>query len=270
MKREDVSHSSVSQAFPEISPIHVLPENTLLDTVSVREIADALNAEMISGDPAWLDGEVKHIKIAAMELPHFLDHIGDGSLIVTQGDQFSDVVLGCAALADMSRSYPRIAGLLLTEKGCRLQEQVRRLLDGLDVAPVPVLSVETDTFTTAMNVNALQPSIVHSNTRKIAAVLGMVESSVDLPALLERIAVARSRKRTPLMFQYELIERSRQQRKHIVLPEGEEERILRAARDSQLLHGICDITLLGNHDEIRRKINALGLSLGDVKIIDPV
>ena len=36
-----------------------------------------------------------------------------------------------------------------------------------------------------------------------------------------------------------------------------------------ILRGICDITLLGNHDEIRRKINALGLSLGDVKIIDP-
>ena len=263
-EREDV-FTALSQAFPEISPIHVLPENTLLDTVSVREIADALNAEMISGDPAWLDGEVKHIKIAAMELPHFLDHIGDGSLVITPGDR-SDIILG-ALTADMSRSYPRIAGLLLTG-GIPPAEQVRRLLDGLDVAPVPVLSVRTDTFTTAMNVNALEPSIVHSNTRKIAAVLGMVESSVDLPALLERIAVARSRKRTPLMFQYELIERSRQQRRHIVLPEGEEERILRAA-EIVILRGICDITLLGNHDEIRRKINALGLSLGDVKIIDP-
>ena len=180
-EREDV-FTALSQAFPEVSPIHVLPENTLLDTVSVREIADALNAEMISGDPAWLDGEVKHIKIAAMELPHFLDHIEDGSLVITPGDR-SDIILG-ALTADMSRSYPRIAGLLLTG-GIPPAEQVRRLLDGLDVAPVPVLSVRTDTFTTAMNVNALEPSIVHSNTRKIAAVLGMVESSVDLPALLD-------------------------------------------------------------------------------------
>jgi len=263
-EKENMS-TALTRAFPEVSPIHVLPENPLLDSTSVREIADALTAEMISGDPAWMDGEVKHIKIAAMELPHFLDHIEDGSLVITPGDR-SDIILG-SLTADMSRNYPRIAGLLLTG-GIPPAQQVRRLLDGLDVSPVPVLSVRTDTFTTAMNVHAVEPSIVLGNTRKIAAVLGMVESSVDLPALLERIAIVRSKKRTPLMFQYELIERSKQQRRHIVLPEGEEERILRAA-EIVILRGICDITLLGNPDEIRRKINALGLSLGNVKIIDP-
>ncbi len=256
--------TALTRAFPEVT-VHVLPENPLLDSTSVREIADALNTEMISGDPAWMDGEVKHIKIAAMELPHFLDHIEDGSLVITPGDR-SDIILG-SLTADMSRNYPRIAGLLLTG-GMPPAEQVRRLIDGLDVAPVPILSVRTDTFTTAMNVHAVEPSIVPGNTRKIAVVLGMVESSVDLPALLERIEVARSKKRTPLMFQYDLIERAKQQRRHIVLPEGEEERILRAA-ELVILRGICDITLLGNPDEIGRKINALGLSLGDVKIIDP-
>jgi len=258
--------TALTRAFPEAFPIHVLPENPLLDTVSVREIAYALKAEMISGNTAWLDGEAKHVKIAAMELPHFLDHIEDGSLIITPGDR-SDIILG-SLTADMSRSYPRIAGLLLTG-GIPPAQQVRKLLDGLDVSPVPVLSVQTDTFTTAMNVNAVEPSIVHGNTRKIAAVLGMVESSVDFPALLERIAVARTKRRTPLMFQYELIERSKRQRRHIVLPEGEEERILRAA-EIVILRGICDITLLGNPEEIRRKINSLGLSLVDVRIIDPV
>jgi phosphate acetyltransferase len=258
--------TTLTRIFTEAFPIHVLPENHLLDTVSVREIADALKAEMISGDPVWLDGEAKHIKIAAMELPHFLDHIEDGSLVITPGDR-SDIILG-SLTADMSRNYPRIAGLLLTG-GIPLAQQVRKLLDGLDVAPVPVLSVRTDTFTTAMNVRAVEPAIVHGSTRKISAVLGMVESSVDLPALFERIAVARSKKQTPLMFQYELIERSKRQRRHIVLPEGEEERILRAA-EIVILREICNITLLGKPDEIRRKINTLGLSLGDVQIIDPV
>ena len=258
--------TELTHSFSGRFPVHVLPENPLLDTVSVREITDALKAEMISGDTAWLDGEAKHIMVAAMELPHFLDHIEDGSLVITPGDR-SDIILG-SLTADLSLSYPRIAGLLLTG-GIPIAPQVRKLLEGLDVAPVPVLSVRTDTFTTAMNVNAVEPSIVHGNTRKIAAVLGMVESSVDLPALLERIAVARSKKQTPLMFQYELIERSKRQRRNIVLPEGEEERILRAA-EIVTLRGICDITLLGNPDDIRKKINALGLSLGDVQIIDPV
>ena len=264
-EKEEV-FTALTQAFPEVSPIHVLPENLLLNTVSVREIIDALKADMISGDPAWLDGEVKHIKIAAMELPHFLDHIEDGSLVITPGDR-SDIILG-SLTADMSRNYPRIAGLLLTG-GIPPAQQIRKLLNGLDVAPVPVFSVRTDTFTTAMNVNAVEPSIVYGSTRKMAAVLGMVESSVDLPALLDRITIARSKKHTPLMFQYELIERSRRQRRHIVLPEGEEERILRAA-EIVTLRGICDITLLGNPDEIRMKIKSLDLSLGDAKIIDPV
>jgi phosphate acetyltransferase len=258
--------TALTRAFPDAFPIYVLPENPLLDTTSVRRIADALNAVMVSGDPAWLDGEVKHIKIAAMELPHFLDHIEDGCLVITPGDR-SDIILG-SLTADLSRSYPRIAGLLLTG-GIQPAQQVRKLLEGLDIAPVPILSVPTDTFTTAMNVNSVEPAIVHGDTRKIAAVLGMVESSVDLPALLRRIAVTRSKRRTPLMFQYELIERSKQQRKHIVLPEGEEERILRAA-EVVILRRICDITLLGNPEEIRRKINTLGLSLGDVKMVDPV
>jgi phosphate acetyltransferase len=110
-KKEKVS-TDLIHAFSGRFPIHVLPENPMLDTVSVREIADALKAEMISGDPEWLDGEAKHIKIAAMELPHFLDHIEDGSLVITPGDR-SDIILG-SLTADMSRSYPRIAGLLLT------------------------------------------------------------------------------------------------------------------------------------------------------------
>jgi phosphate acetyltransferase len=263
-EKEEV-FTALTRAFPEVSSIHVLPENPLLNTASVREIADALKAQVISGDPAWLNGEVKHIKIAAMELPHFLNHIEEGILVITPGDR-SDIILG-SITADMSRSYPRIAGLLLTG-GIQPAEQILKLLDGLDVSPVPVFSVGTDTFTTAMNVHAVQPSIVQGDTRKIAAALGMVEASVDLPALMKQIAVTRSKKRTPLMFQHELIERSKRQRRHIVLPEGEEDRILRAAEIVKL-RGVCDVTLLGNQEEIKRKINALGLSLHGLQIIDP-
>jgi phosphate acetyltransferase len=70
------------------------------------------------------------------------------------------------------------------------------------------------------------------------------------------------------MFQYELIRRAKQQRKHIVLPEGMEERILRAA-EIVLLRDVCDITLLGNQKEVRQKASAIGLSLDRSSIIDP-
>jgi phosphate acetyltransferase len=91
---------------------------------------------------------------------------------------------------------------------------------------------------------------------------------MDVPSLLDRVAVARSGRVTPLMFQYELVRRTKQKRRHIVLPEGTEERILRAA-EIVLLRDICDITLLGNAEEIRQKASAIGRSLDRAKIVDP-
>jgi len=142
------------------------------------------------------------------------------------------------------------------------------VIEGLRASPVPVLAVGMDTFTAAMGVSNIRPSLTVEAKRKIAAALGIMESSVDLPGLLERVAVAGSGRVTPLMFQYELVRRAKQQRRHIVLPEGTEERILRAA-EIVLLRDICDITLLGNQEELKQKASALGLSLDRAQIVDP-
>ena len=257
--------SAVQQVPTHEKPVYVIPEDPILARPTVREIADALHAEMLGGDAAWLDGEVTNIKVAAMELPHFLDHLEEGSLVITPGDR-SDIILGTFT-ADRSTRYPRIAGLVLSGN-LRPAPQVQRLIDGMTVSPIPVLSVPTDTFTTAMHVSAVRPTLLAENKRKVAAAIGAVESSVDVPALLERAAVERSGRVTPLMFQYELVRRAKQQRRHIVLPEGMEERILRAA-EIVLLRDVCDITLLGDPAEVRQKAASLGLALDRAKIVDP-
>ena len=245
--------------------VHVLPENPLLERPTVREILRALSAELISGDGERLDGEVTHVKIGAMELPNFLDHLEDGSLVITPGDR-SDIIIGTFA-ADRSDYYPRVAGLVLTGN-LKPAPQVQRLAEGLKVSPVPVLLTPVDTFTAAMLVNTVRPSFAVEDKRKIAGALGFVESSIDVAGILERAAVARSGRITPLMFQYELMRRAKQQRKYIVLPEGSEERILRAA-EIVLLRGVCEIILLGNEEEVRQKASGLGLSLKGVRIVDP-
>jgi phosphate acetyltransferase len=220
---------------------------------------------MIGGEDARLDGEVRNIKIAAMELPNFLDHLEEGSLVITPGDR-SDIILGTLA-ADRSDSYPPVAGIVLTGN-LKPAPQVRRLIEGLRSSPVPVLRAGTDTFATAIEVNNVRPVLTAENKRKIAAAIGLIETSVDVPDLLERAAVARSGRVTPLMFQYELVRRAKQQRKHIVLPEGTEDRILRAA-EIVLLRDVCDITLLGDPGEVRQKASSLGLALDRAKIIEP-
>ena len=229
------------------------------------EIAHALDAELIFGDPARLDADVKQIKVGAMELPHFLDHLEDGSLIITPGDR-SDIILA-SLIADVSTTYPRVAGLLLTG-GMRPADNVQKLLEGLRRSKVSILSVPMDTFTTALAVNRVESTILAGDDRKIAAALGLFEHHVDVADLRQRIAVRHSVRRTPLMFEYELIHRAKAHRQRIVLPEGTDERILKAA-EILTLRGVAELTLLGDPDKVRRRIGELGLKLGDITVLDP-
>jgi phosphate acetyltransferase len=119
-----------------------------------------------------------------------------------------------------------------------------------------------------MNVNAIEGTMAPENKRKTAAALGMVEANVNYGELEQRIIVAKSSRITPLMFEYELIQRAKKERKHIVLPEGTDERILRAC-EILLLRNVADVTLLGNPNEVGQKITDLGLSLSQIPVIDP-
>jgi phosphate acetyltransferase len=251
---------------PSGIPVFVLPAHPLLDKPTVGEVKRALGAEMLHGDAQRLDREVLHFKVAAMELPHFLDHLEEGSLVITPGDR-SDIMIG-TLLADAATSYPGVAALILTGD-LKPMPQVQRLIEGLRRSPVPILYVKADTFVTATAVNSVYAGIAPENRRKIFGALGVFESHVDLRGLEGRIAVMRSSRVTPLMFQYDLISRARAKRRHIVLPEGTEERVLRAA---EIIHlrDVVDLTLLGNPGEVEEKVTALGLSLADVKVIDPV
>ena len=134
---------------------------------------------------------------------------------------------------------------------------------------LPVICSANDTYTTAMEAGVVQPVLSADNHRKIAAALGLFESHVDIDELEKRIEVVQSKRVTPLMFEYKLIERALADRRHIVLPEGEDERILRAS-EILVRRKVVDITLLGRSDKIKQKINALGLDLPGVRIIDPL
>ncbi len=265
--RDDVTEATqrFGEGAPSGVPVFVLPAHPLLDKPTVGEIKRALGAEMLHGDAQRLDREVAHYKIAAMELPNFLDHLEEGSLVIMPGDR-SDILVG-TLVADAATSYPGVAGLILTG-GFKPVPQVERLLAGLRRSPVPILSVKADTFVTATLVNSLYAGIDPEDQRKIAGALGIFEANVDLKRLEQRIAVMKSSRVTPLMFQQDLMSRAREKRRHIVLPEGAEERILRAAEILRL-RDMVDLTLLGNTGEIQEKITALGLSLGDARIIDP-
>jgi phosphate acetyltransferase len=246
-------------------PVYVVPDNPTLSKPTLGNIASELHAELLYGDVSALNRTVQDYKIAAMHIPDFLDYLKDESLIITPGDR-ADIILA-SVMAHRSSGYPRVAGLLLTGNQ-KPAPQLLRLLNGLGQPPFAILGVAGDTFTTALAVSQVSAMLTPENEHMIAAALGTVEAHVDLDALEQSLATRRSTRVTPLMFEYELVQRARRQKQHIVLPEGSDERILQAV-EILSLRGVAKLTLLGDVDEIRQKIDRLGLHPVDVDIVDP-
>ena len=142
-----------------------------------------------------------------------------------------------------------------------------RVFEGLDPG-LAVLKVATASYETIAASTRIEHALSVANPRKVEAALGAFESSVDGAELSRQLDVSRSTRVTPMMFEHELIDRARADRRRLVLPEGTDDRILRAA-DTVLRRGVADLVLLGDPDTVGRRARDLGLDLGAAEVIDP-
>jgi phosphate acetyltransferase len=221
---------------PSEHPVYLIPESAELSYPTMADVADALGARVVLGGS--LGHEVRDVRVAAMSVEHFVDHLVEGALVIVPGDRPD--ILAATLASTVSPEMPAVAGVLLTG-GQRLTEGTRRLLAS---SPFPVLEVDALTHEAAAAVQAIRGRLGSEDERKIAAALGLFDASVDTDELAERIALERPERMTPIMFEYELIERAKATPRRIVLPEGEDERILRAA-EILVRRGVCDLTILG-------------------------
>jgi phosphate acetyltransferase len=256
---EDLRNHSV--AYDRSEPMYVLAEDPELASPTVAEVAAALGAEVLL-DAGTLRREVRDVRVAAMSVEHFIDDLVDGTLVIVPGDR-ADIVLACLA-ATLSAALPSIAGVVLTG-GYALGASISRLLDG---APFPVLAVAERTYPTAAAVYGVAATITAEDDGKIASALGVFEAGIDPRELTERIELPRPARVTPMMFQYELIERAKVRRLRVVLPEGEDDRVLRAA-DILLRRQVVDLTILGAPEQVRARARALGRNLEEGQVVDP-
>ncbi|WP_327114489.1 phosphate acetyltransferase [Streptomyces sp. NBC_01341] len=244
-------------------PCSVLPDDPALSAPTVAQITAALGGTVLLGDDAGLARDALDFVFGGAMLPNFLKALTPGCMVVTPGDR-ADLVVG--SLAAHSAGTPPIAGVLLTLDE-RPGEEILRLAARL--APgTPVVAVAGGSFPTAGELFALEGKLNAATPRKAETALGLFERHVDTAALLDRISVARSGRVTPMMFEHELLEQARADRRRVVLPEGTEERILRAA-DVLLRRDVCDLTLLGDVETIRRKAADLGVDLAGSHVVDP-
>ena len=242
-----------------------LPEMAGFSMPTMEEITEALGARHFSGPKAGLQRDVHAIKVAAMSPANYIDFLEEDDLIVTPGDRPDIIFATLGAIA--SRNYPSPAGMLLSGNLVPSPSMVR-LLDGLDDLSLPIYLMSGDTYTAARRAGEIKGTLRPQNEQKIARALGVFESHVDTIGLEQQVIETVSTTMSPLMFEYSLFQRARADRKHIVLPEGGDERILRAA---EILRSreVVDLTLLGEERTIRNRAASLGLKLQDVAIIDP-
>ena len=247
--------------------LSVIPEDKALLNPTMQELHQALGGQLLFGEEL-LGNQVDNFVTGAMQVPNFLNYLKPNVVIVTPGDR-GDIVI-CAVQANMSASYPKVAGVVLTA-GWKPEEPILRLLRGLPQGVMPILAVETGTFETTARLAAVKSRISADNPKKVQLAIQTFERYVDVPALDRQLAGYQLEGITPHMFQYRLLQWARQQRRHIVLPEGNDDRILRAAA-LLLQQDVVDLTILGNEADVAASAKRLGLNLplGHLRVIDPV
>lgn len=242
-----------------------IPLNPILRNPTVKEIAQALSAKVLFGED-FINNQAGEFSVGAMQLRNYLNHLKKDSLVITPGDR-ADIILG-ALQANISTNYPNLSGIVLTG-GLLPEDSIIKLIEGLSDV-IPILSVADGTFSVTNRIGTIKPRIYPENKEKITTSIQEFEKYVPTNELAERLITFKAEGITPRMFQYNLLKRAKSTKKHIVLPEGNDERILKATKKLLDTNAVT-ITLLGDTEQIMAKISELDISLdaNSFNIIDP-
>lgn len=244
--------------------VHLLKEIKELDLPTIEDVREGIGAKPVFLRDKDKTRIVRASRVAALSLDNFLDKIEEDDLIIVPPDR-SDIILGLI-LALYSNSYPNITGIVFPFN-MDAHPNIKKLIFGLEGFSIPVLSVESDTYETARNISKVYSRLRVTSQRKIALALGLFNSSVDIKNIEQKIENSTNNIMTPIMFEYNLFELARLNKKRIVLPESSDERILRAA-EIILRRDVADIILIGKENEVRENYLRLGLDLSKATIID--
>ena len=243
---------------------YVLPEEPLLVAPSVAELQEAVEGTVIGGDPALLSREAMDVLVAGMTAEHVLERLKEGVAVITPGDR-SDVVLTVVS-AHAAEGFPSLSCVILNG-GLELHPSIASLVSGLGLR-LPIIATRFGTFETASRVASARGRVTATSLRKIDTALALMDAHVDTADLLAQLAIPIPTVVTPQMFTYQLLDWARSDRKHIVLPEGDDDRILTAA-GRLLQRGVADLTILGEEAQIRARAAELGVDLSAATVLNP-
>jgi len=253
---------AIRAALPEGLGVGALPEDPILVAPMLSALVAAVEGTMVSGDPNLLAREVRGMTVGAMNAEHLLDRLKEGAVVITPGDRADNLLALLSAHG--AEGFPTLAGVILNG-GFETAPSVERLIMGMS-SNLPIITTELGTFETAARCSVTRGRLSRESAVKVDTASSLFERLVDTDALLARLDVARTDVVTPLMFEYDLLDRARSNRRHIVLPEGSDDRILRAA-STLLTRDVVDLTILGSEPAIRSRAAELGLDIDAARIV---
>jgi phosphate acetyltransferase len=257
--------SAVADALKRFGPkTYVLPEEPLLVAPSVAELGQAVEGSLLRGDPALLTREAMDVLVAGMTAEHVVERLTEGVAVITPGDR-SDVVLAVLS-AHAAEGFPSLSCVILNG-GLELHPSIAALVAGLGLR-LPIITTRYGTFETASKVASARGRVTVGSQRKIDTAIALMDSHVDTAELLAQLSIPIPSVVTPQMFTYQLQDRARSDRKRIALPEGEDDRILKAA-GRLLQRGVADLTILGEEQQIRARAAELGVDLSPAVVLNP-
>ncbi|TPG29866.1 phosphate acetyltransferase [Mycolicibacterium hodleri] len=257
--------TAIAQALERVAPkSYVLPEEPLLVAPSVAELRDAVHGAVVSGDEGLLNREALGVLVAGMTAEHVLERLREGMAVITPGDR-SDVVLAVTS-AHAAEGFPSLSCMILNG-GLPLHPSIAGLVSGLGLR-LPVVTTDLGTYDATRAVSSARGRVTAESHRKIDVALTLMDTYVDTADLLAQLFISIPSVVTPQMFTYQLQERARSDRKHIVLPEGDDDRILRAA-GRLLQRSVADLTILGEESVVRARAAELGVDLSAATVLDP-
>lgn len=256
---------SLQRSLPSNVQVNTIPLISSLNNPTMQEIVNELDAKVLFGEN-YLNNEIGHYSVGAMQLHNYLVHLNNNALVITPGDR-SDIILG-ALQANESANYPTISGIILTGNIIP-EDSILKLIEGLS-SIVPIITVDGGTYHITNKIGSIRSEIYANNSHKIETSISTFEKYVAIDALSERLITFEAEGMTPKMFQYNMVKRAKEHRKHIVLPEGNDDRIIMAA--SRLLDmDVVDISIIGDKKQIENKVTELGITFdfSKVNIINP-
>lgn len=240
-----------------------IPKTEELTYPRARDVADFLNAQVINAGE--LDTRrVQSFTLCARGVENTLPALKPGVLVFTPGDR-TDIIMATAIAA---LNDTKIAALVLTGS-YQPSEELLKLCGKAMAKGLPILSVDTNSWETAIGMQSFNQEIPLDDKQRISLVKEHMARCIDHEWISSFALNQDERKLSPPAFRYKLIEQARALKKCVVLPEGEEVRTIEAASICTE-RGIARCILLGDESQIMRIAHNNGIELHpDVEILNP-